>query len=112
MNEVRLPISLHGRVRPSSVPIFFASVSLVPLHLLSLGGYIVSAGTIRRVVLIASFGSSPTGFLLILEPFETDNATVPNPIFHFTYVSPRLFFPLSISEARSTPKRAIPNVVG
>ena len=25
-----------------------------------------------------------TGFLLILEPFETDNATVPNPIFHFT----------------------------
>ncbi|KAH9005150.1 DNA repair helicase [Lactarius hatsudake] len=27
------------------------------------------------------------GFLLILEPFETDNATVPNPIFHFVYVS-------------------------
>jgi DNA excision repair protein ERCC-2 len=27
------------------------------------------------------------GFLLILEPFETDNATVPNPIFHFTCVS-------------------------
>ena len=26
------------------------------------------------------------GFLLILEPFETDNATVPNPIFHFTCV--------------------------
>lgn len=25
-----------------------------------------------------------TGFLLILEPFETDNATVPNPIFHLT----------------------------
>lgn len=24
------------------------------------------------------------GFLLILEPFETDHATVPNPIFHFT----------------------------
>ena len=24
------------------------------------------------------------GFLLILEPFETDNATVPNPIFHLT----------------------------
>ncbi|WFD01781.1 DNA helicase [Malassezia obtusa] len=24
------------------------------------------------------------GFLLILEPFETDQATVPNPIFHFT----------------------------
>lgn len=27
-----------------------------------------------------------TGFLLILEPFETENATVPNPIFHFTWV--------------------------
>jgi DNA excision repair protein ERCC-2 len=27
------------------------------------------------------------GFLLILEPFETDNATVPNPVFHFTLVS-------------------------
>lgn len=26
------------------------------------------------------------GFLLILEPFETDNATVPNPVFHFTLV--------------------------
>lgn len=28
------------------------------------------------------------GFLLILEPFETDNATVPNPIFRLTYVPP------------------------
>ncbi|KAJ7886097.1 hypothetical protein B0H14DRAFT_3731803 [Mycena olivaceomarginata] len=27
------------------------------------------------------------GFLLILEPFETDNASAPNPIFHFTSVS-------------------------
>lgn len=27
------------------------------------------------------------GFLLILEPFETDNATVPNPVFHFTSVA-------------------------
>ena len=26
------------------------------------------------------------GFLLILEPFETDNATVPNPVFHFTSI--------------------------
>lgn len=33
----------------------------------------------------------PIGFLLILEPFETENATVPNPMFHFVYVSmPRL----------------------
>jgi len=30
------------------------------------------------------------GFLLILEPFETDTATVSNPIFHFTCVFPRL----------------------
>ncbi|KAF7976297.1 hypothetical protein HWV62_6991 [Athelia sp. TMB] len=30
------------------------------------------------------------GFLLILEPYETDNATVPNPIFHFTCLDPSL----------------------
>jgi len=30
------------------------------------------------------------GFLLILEPFETDSATVPNPIFHFTCLDPSL----------------------
>lgn len=24
------------------------------------------------------------GFLLILEPFETENSTIPNPVFHFT----------------------------
>ncbi|KIM87071.1 hypothetical protein PILCRDRAFT_815531 [Piloderma croceum F 1598] len=30
------------------------------------------------------------GFLLILEPFETDNATIPNPIFHFTCLDPSL----------------------
>ncbi|KAG8217512.1 hypothetical protein J3R82DRAFT_5660 [Butyriboletus roseoflavus] len=30
------------------------------------------------------------GFLLILEPFETDNATVPNPMFHFTCLDPSL----------------------
>ncbi|KAL5490523.1 RAD3 [Sanghuangporus weigelae] len=30
------------------------------------------------------------GFLLILEPFETDNATVPNPIFRFTCLDPSL----------------------
>ena len=28
----------------------------------------------------------PIGFLLILEPYETDNATTPNPIFHLVYV--------------------------
>ncbi|KAJ3531424.1 hypothetical protein NMY22_g8164 [Coprinellus aureogranulatus] len=30
------------------------------------------------------------GFLLILEPFETDTATVPNPVFHFTCLDPSL----------------------
>jgi hypothetical protein len=30
------------------------------------------------------------GFLLILEPFETENATVPNPIFHLTCLDPSL----------------------
>ncbi|EIW85193.1 DNA repair helicase [Coniophora puteana RWD-64-598 SS2] len=30
------------------------------------------------------------GFLLILEPFETDSATVPNPMFHFTCLDPSL----------------------
>ncbi|KAF9532977.1 transcription factor TFIIH complex subunit Rad15 [Crepidotus variabilis] len=30
------------------------------------------------------------GFLLILEPFETDNATVPNPIFHLTCLDPSI----------------------
>ncbi|KAJ7219264.1 hypothetical protein GGX14DRAFT_435418 [Mycena pura] len=30
------------------------------------------------------------GFLLILEPFETDNASVPNPVFHFTCLDPSL----------------------
>ena len=26
------------------------------------------------------------GFMLILEPFESEAATIPNPVFHFTYV--------------------------
>ncbi|CAK5277420.1 unnamed protein product [Mycena citricolor] len=30
------------------------------------------------------------GFLLILEPFETDNASVPNPVFHFTCLDPSI----------------------
>ncbi|KIY44459.1 DNA repair helicase [Fistulina hepatica ATCC 64428] len=30
------------------------------------------------------------GFLLILEPFETENATVPNPVFHFVCLDPSL----------------------
>ena len=38
------------------------------------------------LLLIVPITMSPLGFLLILEPFETDNATVPNPVFHFVYV--------------------------
>ncbi|SJL00389.1 related to RAD3-DNA helicase/ATPase [Armillaria ostoyae] len=38
---------------------------------------------------VASFATL-RGFLLILEPFETENATVPNPIFHFTCLDPSL----------------------
>lgn len=40
---------------------------------------------------VASFGTLVAtyekGFLLILEPYETEHATVSNPIFHFTSVS-------------------------
>ncbi|KAF9053674.1 DNA repair helicase [Hymenopellis radicata] len=39
---------------------------------------------------VASFATLVSTFLLILEPFETDNATVPNPIFHFTCLDPSL----------------------
>jgi hypothetical protein len=39
---------------------------------------------------VASFGTLiatyEKGFLLILEPYETEHATVPNPIFHTVYV--------------------------
>ncbi|WVR03935.1 hypothetical protein IAU60_000934 [Kwoniella sp. DSM 27419] len=43
---------------------------------------------------IASFGTLVAtyekGFLLILEPYETEHATVPNPVFHFTCLDPSL----------------------
>ncbi|ORY25857.1 hypothetical protein BCR39DRAFT_279272 [Naematelia encephala] len=43
---------------------------------------------------VAGFGtlvaSYESGFLLILEPYETEHATVPNPIFHFTCLDPSL----------------------
>jgi DNA excision repair protein ERCC-2 len=44
----------------------------------------MSISTIQRFLLEMTVW--PLGFLLILEPFETDNATVPNPVFHFVYV--------------------------
>lgn len=48
----------------------------------------------RALQKVASFATLVAtyekGFLLILEPFETDNATVPNPVFHFTCLDPSL----------------------
>ncbi|KZV93386.1 DNA repair helicase [Exidia glandulosa HHB12029] len=49
---------------------------------------------LRSLQKVASFATLVAtyekGFLLILEPFETDNATVPNPVFHFTCLDPSL----------------------
>ncbi|KAF8350712.1 hypothetical protein F5887DRAFT_940553 [Amanita rubescens] len=46
---------------------------------------------LRKVAFFATLVATyEKGFLLILEPFETDNATVPNPIFHFTCLDPSL----------------------
>lgn len=47
--------------------------------------------SLQKVASFATLVSTyEKGFLLILEPFETDNATVPNPIFHFTCLDPSL----------------------
>ena len=45
-------------------------------------------GTLHKLNLstLEILSKNHPGFLLILEPFETDNATVPNPVFHFTLV--------------------------
>ena len=41
-------------------------------------------GMFNHFILIGLLCKEMIGFLLILEPFETDNATVPNPVFHLT----------------------------
>ncbi|PBK78146.1 DNA repair helicase [Armillaria solidipes] len=47
--------------------------------------------SLQKVASFATLVSTyEKGFLLILEPFETENATVPNPIFHFTCLDPSL----------------------
>lgn len=47
--------------------------------------------TLQTVAAFATLVSTyEKGFLLILEPFETESATVPNPIFHFTCLDPSL----------------------
>ncbi|KAL0581751.1 TFIIH/NER complex ATP-dependent 5'-3' DNA helicase subunit [Marasmius crinis-equi] len=47
--------------------------------------------SLQKVASFATLVSTyEKGFLLILEPFETDNATVPNPMFHFTCLDPSL----------------------
>jgi Helical and beta-bridge domain len=51
---------------------------------------------------IFCFLTCPIGFLLILEPFETENATVPNPIFHLTFGPSRLLSRTLTDAARYT----------
>lgn len=47
--------------------------------------------SLQKVANFATLVSSyEKGFLLILEPFETDNATVPNPVFHFVCMDPAI----------------------
>ncbi|KAI0054070.1 DNA repair helicase [Auriscalpium vulgare] len=47
--------------------------------------------SLQKVASFATLVSTyEKGFLLILEPFETDNATVPNPIFHFACLDPAI----------------------
>ncbi|KAI9292133.1 DNA repair helicase [Neoconidiobolus thromboides FSU 785] len=50
------------------------------LELSDLEDYIALQKVAEFATLVASFDK---GFLLILEPFETDTATIPNPILHF-----------------------------
>lgn len=47
---------------------------------------------IRAVVRSVEVANSPRskGFLLILEPFETEGATIPNPILHLTCLDPSI----------------------
>ncbi|KDN43310.1 DNA repair helicase [Tilletiaria anomala UBC 951] len=51
------------------------------LELTRLDEYSALSKVASFATLVATYDK---GFLLILEPFETDNATVPNPIFHLT----------------------------
>ncbi|KAI0030821.1 DNA repair helicase [Vararia minispora EC-137] len=47
--------------------------------------------SLQKVASFATLVSTyEKGFLLILEPFETENATVPNPIFHFVCLDPAI----------------------
>ncbi|KAI0302032.1 DNA repair helicase [Russula brevipes] len=47
--------------------------------------------SLQKVATFATLVSTyERGFLLILEPFETDNATVPNPVFHFVCMDPAI----------------------
>ncbi|KAL5533347.1 RAD3 [Sanghuangporus sanghuang] len=57
------------------------------LELTNLDEYAALQKVANFATLVATYEK---GFLLILEPFETDNATVPNPIFHFTCLDPSL----------------------
>jgi len=61
-----------------------------------------------------------TGFLLILEPFESDTATVPNPIMHFTCLDAAIaikpvfdrFSSVIITSGTISPLEMYPNLLG
>ena len=61
-----------------------------------------------------------TGFLLILEPFESDTATVPNPILHFTCLDAAIaikpvfdrFSSVIITSGTISPLEMYPNLLG
>ncbi|KIM33127.1 hypothetical protein M408DRAFT_325951 [Serendipita vermifera MAFF 305830] len=55
------------------------------LELTGLDEYLSLQKVASFATLVATYEK---GFLLILEPFETDNATVPNPIFHLICLDP------------------------
>jgi len=59
--------------------------------------------TFKRILTIHSFIVITSGFLLILEPFETEIATVPNPIF----ISRRLVLDLIITNQADSPSRCL-----
>ncbi|KZS89922.1 DNA repair helicase [Sistotremastrum niveocremeum HHB9708] len=58
------------------------------LSLTQLDEYYALQKVASFATLVATY--EKVGFLLILEPFETESSTVPNPIFHFTCLDPSL----------------------
>lgn len=73
-----------------------------------------------RLLLRARVTASRTGFRLILEPFETDNATVPNPVFHLVCLDASLaiapvferFSSVVITSGTLSPLEMYPKMLG